>query len=138
MSLALRGFNYVSYYNGGYVDADSLAGLAQTGANSAAMDLEYGIDVTHSTVYVDASYTDSLNALGSTITEAVGLGLSVMVKPLIDFLDPAKIGPNGVGDWRAYFNPADPAAFFSSYKTMFVAEARVAQTHGASLLSLGT
>src|SRR5262249_6522882 len=138
LSLTYRGFNYVSYYNGGYEDADSLAALAQTGANSTALDLEYGINVNNSTVYTDANYTDSLNALGNTITEAVNLGLSVMVKPLIDFLDPAKIGSNNVGDWRAYFNPANPSAFFASYKSMIVAQAQVAQAHGAALLSIGT
>src|SRR5262249_927011 len=76
--------------------------------------------------------------LGNTITEAVNLGLSVMVKPLIDFLDPAKIGSNNVGDWRAYFNPANPSAFFASYKSMIVAQAQVAQAHGAALLSIRT
>ena len=138
LTLAYRGFDYVSYYNGGYVNADSLAALAASGANAAGLNLEYGINVNNSTVYADASYTDSLTALGNTITEARSLGLTVMVKPLIDFLDPSKIGSNSVGDWRAYYNPANPAAFFASYKSMIVAEAQVAQAHGATVLSLGT
>jgi hypothetical protein len=137
-SLAYWGFDYVSYYNGGYENADSLGDLALTGANSAGLNLEYGINVNTSTIYADANYTDSLTALGNTISEARSLGLSVMVKPLIDFLDPSKIGPNAVGDWRAYFNPANPAAFFASYKSMMVAEAQVAQAHGATVLSIGT
>jgi Repeat of unknown function (DUF5648)/GTA TIM-barrel-like domain len=138
LSLLYRGFNYVSYYNGAYENADSLAELSGTGANSAALNLEYGIDTRSSLVYADANYTDSLNALGNTITEATGRGLSVMVKPHIDFLDPTKIGSNAVGDWRAYFNPTNPAAFFASYKSMLLAEAQVAQAHGAALLSIGT
>src|SRR5437763_11249003 len=138
LSLAYRGFDYVSYYNGGYQNADSLAALAASGANAAGLNLEYGINVNNSTVYADANYTDSLTALGNTITEARSLGLTVMVKPLIDFLDPSRIGSNSVGDWRAYYNPANPAAFFASYKSMIVAEAQVAQAHGATVLSLGT
>jgi hypothetical protein len=69
-----------------------------TNANAAALDLDYGIDVSNSTVYADTNYTDSLTALGNTIKEAVGDGLSVMARPLIDFLKPALIGSYSVGD----------------------------------------
>ncbi len=137
LSLSYKGFNYVSYYNGGYVNADSLPALAATGANSAALNLEYGIDVQHSAVYADANYTDSLAALGATIAEAKSRGMSVMVRPLIDFLDPAKIGSYSVGDWRSFYNPTDAAAFFASYKTMLLDVAQVAQTNGAAILSIG-
>src|SRR5258708_34216883 len=94
LTLAYRGFDYVSYYNGGYQNADSLSALAASGANAAGLNLEYGINVNNSTVYVDANYTDSLTALGNTITEARSLGLTVMVKPLIDFLHPSKTALN--------------------------------------------
>jgi hypothetical protein len=136
-SLTYRGFNYVSYYNGAYENADSLPALVGTGATSAALTLEYGIDVQTSAVYADATYTDSLTALAATITEANSRGLSVMVRPLIDFLDPAKIGSYNVGDWRSLYNPADAAAFFASYKTMIVAVAQVAQANGAAILCIG-
>ncbi len=138
LSLTLKGFNYVSYYNGAYENADSLTALAATGANTAALNLEYGIDVSNSTVYADTNYTDSLTALANTITEARADGLSVMVRPLIDFLKPAVIGSYSVGDWRSYYNPTDPAAFFASYKTMIVDEATVAQANGAASLCIGT
>jgi hypothetical protein len=137
LSLSYKGFNYVSYYNGGYVNADSLPALAATGANSAALNLEYGIDVQHSAVYADATYTDSLTALAATITKANARGLSVMVRPLIDFLDPAKIGSYSVGDWRSYYKPTDAAAFFASYKSTLLDVAQVAQTNGAAILSIG-
>ena len=138
LSLSFKGFNYVSYYKGGYTNADSLAALTGTNANSAALAFEYGIDVQHSAVYADAAYTDSLTTLAATIAEAKGHGLSVMVRPLIDFLDPAKIGSYHVGDWRSYYNPTNAAAFFASYKTMIVAVAQVAQANGATMLCLGT
>ena len=136
-SLAYKGFNYVSYYNGAYENADSLPALVATGANTVALDIEYGIDVVNSAVYADANYTDSLTALAATITEAKGDGLTVMVRPLIDFLDPAKIGSYSVGDWRSLYNPTDAAAFFASYQSMIVAVAQVAQTNGATMLCIG-
>jgi hypothetical protein len=137
LSLAYKGFNYVSYYNGPYENADSLPALVATGANAAALDIEYGIDVVHSAVYADANYTDSLAALAATITEAKGGGLAVMVRPLIDFLDPAKIGSYSVGDWRSFYNPSNPTAFFASYKSMILAVAQVAQANGATMLCIG-
>jgi hypothetical protein len=136
-SLTLKGFNYPAYYNGAYETADSLPALVSTGANTAALNIEYGIDVGNSTVYTDASFTDSLTALGNTIHEAVADGLSVMVRPLIDFLQPALIGSYSVGDWRSYYNPTDPTAFFASYKAMIVDEATRAQANGATSLCIG-
>src|SRR5580704_10642649 len=137
LALSYKGFNYVSYYNGAYENADSLAAMVGTGANAAALALEYGIDVQNSAVYADATYTDSLTALAATITEANGKGLTVMVRPLIDFLDPAKIGSYSVGDWRSFYNPTNAAAFFASYKSMIVAVAQVAQANGAAIVCIG-
>ena len=136
-SLSFKGFNYVSYYNGGYANADSLPALAGTGANAVALAFEYGIDVKNSAVYADTNYTDSPSAIAATIAEANSHGLSVMVRPLIDFLDPSKIGSYGVGDWRSTYNPTNAAAFFASYKTMIVAVAQMAQANGAASLSIG-
>jgi Divergent InlB B-repeat domain len=136
-SLSFKGFNYVSYYNGGYANADSLPALAGTGANAAALAFEYGIDVQNSAVYADANYTESQSVIAATIAEAKSRGLAVMVRPLIDFLDPTKIGSYGVGDWRSTYNPTNPAAFFASYKTMIVAIAQMAQANGAASLSIG-
>jgi FG-GAP-like repeat len=137
LSLTYKGFNYVSYYNGAYENADSLPALVTTGANAVALDIEYGIDVVNSAVYADANYTDSLTAVAATITEAKGHGLTVMVRPLIDFLDPAKTGTYSVGDWRSFYNPTNAAAFFASYQSMIVAVAQAAQTNGATILCIG-
>jgi hypothetical protein len=136
-SLRAKGFNYVSYYNGGYANADSLPTLAGTGANAVALAFEYGIDVQNSAVYADPNYTESQSVIAATIAEARSHGLSVMVRPLIDFLDPSKIGTYSVGDWRSTYNPTDAAAFFASYKTMIVNVAQMAQANGATGLSIG-
>ena len=131
-SLSFKGFNYVSYYNGGYANANSLPALVGTGANAVALAFEYGIDVKNSAVYADANYTDSSATIAATIAEANSHGLKVMVRPLIDFLDPTKIGSYGVGDWRSTYNPTNAAAFFASYKTMIVGVAQMAQANGAA------
>jgi Divergent InlB B-repeat domain len=136
-SLHAKGFNYVSYYNGGYANADSLPALVGTGANAVALSFEYGIDVQNSAVYADPNYTESQSVIAATIAEAKSRGLSVMVRPLLDFLDPAKIGSYSVGDWRSTYNPTDVAAFFASYKTMIVGVAQLAQANGATGLSIG-
>jgi hypothetical protein len=136
-SLRAKGFNYVSYYNGGYANADSLPALTGTGANAVALAFEYGIDVQNSAVYADPNYTESQSVIAATIAEAKSRGLSIMVRPLIDFLDPSKIGSYSVGDWRSTYNPTNVAAFFASYKTMIVNVAQLAQANGATGLSIG-
>ena len=135
--LQYKGFAYISSYNGAYENSDSLPSLVQTGANSIEAVLGYGIDVTKSQVVVDPNYTDSLSALGKTIAEAEGLGLSVMVRPVIGFLDPTVVAPYSVGEWRQDYQPTDVAAFFASYKQMLIAEANVAQQSGAQMLCVG-
>ena len=137
LTLPYKGFNYTSYYNGAYEDADSLVALSQTGANAVALNLQYGIDSVASIAYADPNYTDSLDALASTIQEALGYGLSVMVRPLIDFVDPDRNPEYNPGDWRAYFNPSDFDSFFASYKQIVLANAEVAQANGAQLLCIG-
>ncbi len=136
-SLQYKGFDYVAFYNGAYENSDSLPSLAQTGANSIEATLDYGIDVATSQVVADPNYTDSLTALGNTIAQAESLGLSVMVRPLIDFLNPTEIAPYSVGEWRQDYQPTNVATFFASYQQMIVQEAEVAQANGAQMLSIG-
>ncbi len=136
-SLQYKGFDYVAFYNGAYENSNSLPSLVQTGANSIEATLDYGINVATSQVVADPNYTDSLTALGSTIAQAESLGLSVMVRPLIDFLNPAQSAPYSVGDWRQNYHPTNVAAFFASYQQMIVQEAQVAQANGAQMLSIG-
>ena len=137
LSLRYKGFAYPAFYNHAYEDADSLAGVAATGANAVELTLEFGIDAVHSQVVTDTNYTDSLTALGNAIDEANALGLKVMVRPLIDFLDPSVTGPYSVGDWRQTYQPSDTSTFFASYKQMIVAQAQIAQQHGAQMVSIG-
>ncbi len=135
--LQYYGFDYVAFFNGTYEDSNSLPTLVQTHANSIEATLDYGIDAQTSQVVADSNYTDSLTALGNTIAQAESLGLSVMVRPLIDFLNPAESAPYSVGEWRQDYQPTNVAAFFASYQQMIVQEAEVAQANGAQMLSIG-
>ena len=107
LSLANQGFDYVAYYNGAYSNSSSLDALDATGANSVELSLDYGIDPQTSTVYADSNITDSLAHLGMEIRQAVALGLSVMVRPLIDFVDAGDMTGTSysVDEWRSYYNP---------------------------------
>jgi hypothetical protein len=136
-SLTYKGFDYVAFYNGAYENSDSLPTLVQTGANSIEVTLDYGIDAQTSQVVTDPNYTDSLTALGQTIAAAEADGLSVMVRPLIDFLNASESAPYSVGEWRQDYQPSNVASFFASYQTMIVQEAEVAQANGAQMLSIG-
>ena len=145
LSLTNEGFNYVSWYNGAYANFDSLPSLEQTNANSIATTIQYGIDPQNDTVYADPTATESMSALGATIREAVAQGLSVMVRPLIDFVNPSYLTgtPYSVGEWRSHFNPGAPGsaganAFFASYQTMILNYAQVAVANGATSLCIGS
>jgi hypothetical protein len=137
LSLTYKGLDYPAFYNGGYYYNNSLDGVVSTGANSVAIGNDYGIDAQTSTVYSDPNVTDSLSDLSTTILQAESLGLSVMVRPAIDLVDPALDGTLTY-DWRDTYIPADPTAFFNSYETMIVNEASIAQADGAQMLDIGT
>ena len=55
VSWQFKGFDYVSYYNGAYENADSLSSLFQTGANAIETSMEWGINPLTNSVYADAN-----------------------------------------------------------------------------------
>ncbi len=153
LKLTFAGFNYVADVDGSYAAADSLASMiASTNANSVALTDDYGINPSTSTIYADYSSggttgnTETIAHLTSTIQEAEAKGLTVMVRPLVDFTVDATAAmlksSDGTqyanGDWRAYYVPTNVTAFFNSYDAMMVAQAQAAQAGGAQLLDIGT
>ena len=140
LKLTYAGFNYPDFYNQGYENSDSLPVLQATGSNSVALEEEYGIDTQTGAIVSDPNYTDSISDLSATITEAEADGQQVIVRPLIDFLDPS-IDGGMTGDFRGYFYPTTPTQvnnFFSSYQTILVQQATAAQAAGASVFCIGT
>jgi hypothetical protein len=153
LKLTYAGFNYVADIDGSYANANSLSSMiSSTDANSVELTEDYGIDAATSSIYADYSTatttgnTDTLADLTTTIEDAENDGLSVMVRPLVDFtVDATKAmlkSSDGTqyadGDWRAYYKPTDVATFFNSYDTMIVAQAKAAQAGGAQLFDIGT
>jgi Domain of unknown function (DUF4214) len=145
LSLLEKGFDYVDYLNGGYENADSLAALVATGANSIETSIEYGINPQTDMVYADPVFTDNLAAYGATIARAVSMGLSVTVRPLIDFVNPAYLAGTSYSfaEWRSYFNPGPAGSagannFFASYANMLMQYAQVGVANGATTLCIGT
>ena len=156
LAVPLNGVNYVADVNGSFATADSLSQLAPLHVGAVAVVADFGIDALNDTVYSNdilGGYTESDDEIGATISEAAGLGLGVMVRPLIDFLpanfitDPG--GANSLNggyyasEWRTYFNPgaagsAGANAFFASYQNMIVGQARLAQANGAAIFCIGT
>src|SRR5271166_2322906 len=141
LSLKFKGFNYVADIYQSFANADSLSSVVTTGGNSVAMTTNFGIDAVNNTVYqndIAGGFTESNTDIATAVTNAGSLGLSVMVRPLIDFL-PANFDTNpggtnalngsyGAGEFRAYYNPGAAGstganAFFASYETMIVAQA---------------
>ena len=155
LKLTYAGFNYVADVNGSY-DTSSLSTMvSQTAANSVALTADYGIDAASNTVYADygtadtTGYTESIAGLTAQATAAEQAGLSVTIRPLIDFLPNAPAGTltsNGNTytdpDWRAYYNPGTVAqgiSFLQSYEqTVLLPLAAVAQQVGAQVFDIGT
>ncbi len=153
LKLSFAGFDYVADVDGSYANANSLtAMISATASNSVALTDDYGINPSTSSIYADYSTgtttgnTETIANLTATITKAEADGLTVMVRPLVDFTVDATAamlrstdGTQYVnGDWRAYYVPTSTATFFQSYDTMIVAQARAAQAGGAQLFDIGT
>jgi hypothetical protein len=92
LKLTYAGFNYVADVDGSYAQANSLTTMmADTASNAVALTDDYGIDVATSTVYADSNTdtstgnTETISNLTATIADAESDGLSVMVRPLLDF-----------------------------------------------------
>ncbi len=156
LHLAFAGFNYVADVDGSYTANSLPTMISQTASNSVALTADYGIDAATNTVYADYSTgdstgsTESIAGLEAQAVAAKDAGLTVILRPLIDFLPDASTatltGGNGniyaAGDWRAYYNPGSVQAgiaFLQNYDTtVLLPLAKAAQTVGAQILDIGT
>jgi hypothetical protein len=156
LKLTYAGFNYVADVDGSYADATSLSTLvSQTGSNSVELMADYGIDAATNTVYADYSSggstgsTESIADITAQAQAAKAAGLSVVIRPLIDFLPDATsamLTSNGNTytdpDWRVYYNAGTVAqgiSFLQSYEqTVLLPLAQVAQNVGAQVFDIGT
>ena len=132
---------------------NSLPTVVTIGGNSVAVTTNFGIDAVDNTVYqndVAGGFTESNADIAAAVSNAGSLGLSAMVRPLIDFLpadyafDPNPLNGSYYNDeFRNNYNPgaagsASANAFFASYQALIVAQAKLAQANGATLFCIGT
>ena len=136
LKLTFAGFNYVADIDGSYANANSLDSMINdTASNSVALTDDYGINPSTNSIYADYSTatttgnTETIANLTNTIKAAEANGLTVMVRPLVDFtVDATKAmlkSSDGThyanGDWRAYYKPTDTTTFFNSYDKTSIA-----------------
>jgi hypothetical protein len=152
--LTFKGVNYsADIYQSFTTVPNSLPTVVATGGNAVALTTNFGIDAVDNTVYqndVAGGFTESNADIATAVQNAGSLGLSVMVRPLIDFLpknyadDPNPLNGSTYynDEFRNNYNPgaagsAGADAFFASYQTMIVAQAKLAQANGAGLFCIG-
>jgi Ca2+-binding RTX toxin-like protein len=131
-SFDIQGYNFTGYGTdvfGTGTSANELKLLANSGVNSVAIVPNYYMDtINSSSVFADEITPTDADVIAG-IKAAQAAGLDVLLKPHVDPLD---------GIWRAYLDPADPAAWFASYKAMLVNYAQIAQQTGLKTMSIGT
>jgi Ca2+-binding RTX toxin-like protein len=131
-SFDVQGYNFTGYGTdvfGTATASKELKILAGAGVNSVAIVPNYYMDTITSSSVFAGEITPSDADVIAGIKAAQAAGLDVLLKPHVDPLD---------GIWRAYLDPADPAAWFASYKAMLVNYARIAEAAGLKTMSIGT
>lgn len=104
--------------------------IKSDGANTVSFDVWWVVPSQSSSSIAPApSITDSDADLIAAAQEARQAGLKVTLTPKFVV---------GTNTWRAYYNPPDPATFFSNYRTMIDHYADLAQQTGMSLFYVGS
>ncbi|HYM80778.1 MAG TPA: hypothetical protein VEY91_05110 [Candidatus Limnocylindria bacterium] len=128
-----RGVTFVDWTADGYATpaaAASLDALAATGANTLIVIVTaYQRDARANQVRSDDPRTPSRPAVGQVVVDAALRGMQIVLKPHVDLDD---------GRWRGTLSPADPAAWFDSYREYLVGWARYADSLSISEFVVGT
>ena len=112
-----------------YGSGPALKQLAGVGANAVAFVVTWYTPSINSTDIYTTVATASDGALIWAMQHAESLGLKVIIKPHLDSQD---------GQWRAYINPPNAAAWFASYSAMIDHYAVLANRYGADMLCIGS
>jgi hypothetical protein len=127
-----RGFASIGFGSDVLTDPNTLLGLKQmavAGANWVSVEPVVSQAHVNSSVVVRSDDTTSDVALGTFITTAQGLGLSVMIKLLLTVDDG--------GSW-IFANPVNTTSWFDSYTSILLHYAQLGQAAGVRTLCLGT
>ena len=114
--------------------AGLLRELRELGTSHVGLTVAYYQDHAASTeIYEHPRFTAPDAALVRTIDEAHGLGLKVMVFPIVRLLK-----PRSSSEWRGTLRPADPAAWWQSYEQRLLRVGRLCQRAHVAQLSVGS
>ena len=76
----------------------------------------------------DTQYSSTMSSVAHAIDTIHGLGMKVLLKPMLDVDD---------GTWRAFIDPSDKDQWFANYTNFIGTFADMAQSKGVELLSIG-
>lgn len=108
--------------------------LRSLGINSIAINFPfYQSDWQASEVYTSPMNTPTNEELKAVIEEAHDLGLSVMIRPIMD--EQVFLSSNM---WRGQIKPKNPDHWFDSYEELILTYAMLAQSTDAKALNIGT
>ena len=130
---AYHGMSYTSFGSDSLSTAgsdQSLANMSIVGVDSVAINFWWFQDsVSSNSMGEDFSrYSSTISSVEHAIDTAHGLGMKVLLKPMLDVKD---------GTWRAYVNPSNKDQWFTNYTSFLGAFADVAQAKGVELYSIG-
>ena len=126
-----QGIAFTYQYDGfaGKTTLSQLDALAKTGANTVSIVPRlFQTDVSSSALTANVRSADA-SVLGNLIDHAHADGLAVTLTPHLDITD---------GGLRSVLAPTDVAGWFKNYTAQLVDYAKIAQSHGAEMLSIGT
>lgn len=130
---AIQGFNFTSWWHDEFLgpEADeALDRMVEAGATWVAIVPTQYMRSAGSSIIAPESGGRSAGdgAVASIIDAAHDRGLRVMLKPHVDVSD---------GTWRGAIHPDDQEAWFTSYRTMIILYARLAERHGVEMFCIG-
>lgn len=108
--------------------------LRSLGVNSVAITFPFfqaGWKANH--VGTHEQLTPSIDELKELIHEARAADLSIMLRPILD-----EKNLLASGRWRGEIQPADPAAWFDSYRSLLLSYMELAETSGVEVFNIGT
>lgn len=106
--------------------------LVDLGATDVAVVVAWGQRDVHADVVARGAVTVADDVLVAALDHATARGLRVTLFPIL-VLD--RTGP---GQWRGTLAPRHPEVWWSSYEAFIVAHARLAASHGAAALVIGS
>ena len=108
--------------------------LRKLGVNSVAINFPlYQTDWQGNDVQMNPTITPTIPELTELIERAHAVGLSVMLRPLLD-----ESNLMIANKWRGQIKPNDPNAWFNSYQSLLLTYAELAQTTDVKVLNIGT